>query len=375
MGQRDGPFYVLSFFLVLVFLFPACTTNQQPAPIKIGLSINLSGRGGEAGEHIRDGALLAVAGINSSGGVNGRPLELLVRDDQNTEEGIRKADESLVNDGVAAIIGHSTSGNTLIAYPVVSARNILLITPYAATNTLNGKDDLFFRTQVTCDLYGEKTAALFKERSIASVAMLLDMSNADFVIDWKTSLKKYYHGHVTEVQFNSRQKAVNWPEIIKALLASNPESVFLLTEASMSGVALQKLSMAGYVGSRFATVWADTPELLRYAGSSAEGLRIITFIDPENNRPGYLAFSRAMKKKFHKQATARSSRAYEVVYILADALKRRKESTTNGLKKALLNGDYDTILGRLRFDKYGDVVRPVYEVLVHNNQFHSNGPI
>lgn len=140
MGQRDGPFYVLSFFLVFIFLFSSCTTNQQPAPIKIGLSINLSGRGGEAGEHIRDGALLAVAKINSSGNVNGRPLELLVRDDQNTDEGIREADESFVNNGVTLIIGHSTSRDTLLAYPVVSVRNILFIIPYVATNTLNGKD-------------------------------------------------------------------------------------------------------------------------------------------------------------------------------------------------------------------------------------------
>jgi branched-chain amino acid transport system substrate-binding protein len=43
------------------------------------------------------------------------------------------------------------------------------------------------------------------------------------------------------------------------------------------------------------------------------------------------------------------------------------------LKKALLSGDYDTILGPLRFDKYGDVARPVYEVLVHDGQFFRKG--
>ncbi len=312
--------------------------------------------------------------INGVRGINGRPLELLIRDDKNTQEGIRAADESLIKEGVAVIIGHSTSGNTLLSYPFVADKGILLFTPYASTNRLSGKDDLFIRTQVTCDLYGKKTAVLFERNAIRSVTLLMDMSNAVFVNDWKDSLAKYYAGAIEAVRINSKQK-VKWPKIIASLLKGKPDAVLLLTEASMSGVALQKIAAAGYDGGRFATVWADTPELLRYAGGSAEGLRIITFIDPENKRADYRRFSRAMENSFHKKATARSSRAYEAVTVLADALSRRQANTAVSLKKALLGSEYTTILGRLRFDKYGDVVRPVYEVLVHGNQFHSNGPI
>ena len=363
----------LCLFVVAAF-FPACDSRQTSSPVKIGLAINLSGRGGAAGEDIRDGAILAVEKINGVRGINGRPLELLIRDDKNTQEGIRAADESLIKEGVAVIIGHSTSGNTLLSYPFVTGKGILLFTPYASTNRLSGKDDLFIRTQVTCDLYGKKTAVLFERNAIRSVTLLMDMSNADFVNDWKDSLAKYYAGAIEAVRINSKQK-VNWPKIIASLLKGKPDAVLLLTEASMSGVALQKLAAAGYDGGRFATVWADTPELLRYAGGSAEGLRIITFIDPENKRADYRRFSRDMENSFHKKATARSSRAYEAVTVLADALSRRQANTAVSLKKALLGSEYTTILGRLRFDKYGDVVRPVYEVLVHGNQFHSNGPI
>ncbi len=375
MDRQHGRWKLLLFCpLLLVVLLFSCNTDQPLTPIFLGLAINLSGRGGAAGEDIRDGAILAVNTINKAGGINGRPLKLLIRDDRNTPDGIRAADQSLAAQGVGVIIGHSTSGNTLLSYPFVTAKGILLITPYAATNKLSGKDDLFVRTQVNCDLYGRKAAALFRRRAIGSVVLLMDMSNADFVVDWKESLEKYYHGRVGAVTFNSR-KQVQWSEIIASLLAKKTDAVLLLTEASMSGVALQKLQSAGYDGRRFATVWADTPELLHYAAGSAENLRIITFIDPNNERPEYLAFSRAMEKSFHKKATARSSRAYEVVFILADALKRRKENTSAGLKDALLAGDYMTILGHLRFNKYGDVVRPVYEVMVHDNQFQSNGPI
>jgi branched-chain amino acid transport system substrate-binding protein len=315
-----------------------------------------------------------VEHVNRDGGINGRMLELLVRDDGNTPLGIQAADEDLIANGITALIGHSTSGNTLIAYPLVTAHDIILITPYAATNKLTGKDDLFFRTQVNCDLYGKKAAELFQRQGIHSVAMLLDMSNPDFVVDWQQSLQKYFSGTTHPVTFHSNQP-VPWATLIKQLMASGPDAVLLLTEASMTGVALQKLAAAGFSGRRYATVWADTPKLLRYAASSAEGLSLITFLDPDNNRPAYLEFSRAMKKQFQKDANARSSRAYEVVTILADALRRAPDLTARSLKKALLSGTYETILGTVRFDRYGDVDRPVYEVVVSKNQFHGKGPI
>ena len=366
-------YFVTSLVVLLLFL-GGCRLDADLSPVKIGLAINLSGRGGLAGEDIRDGALLAVDRINRNGGINGRMLELLIRDDGNTPLGIQTADEDLIANGVKALIGHSTSGNTLIAYPLVTSRDIILITPYAATNKLTGKDDLFFRTQVNCDLYGKKTAELFQRQGIHSVAMLLDMSNRDFVMDWRQSLQKYFSGTIHPVTFHS-DRPVPWFTLIDRLLESDPDGILLLTEASMTGVALQKLTAAGFSGRRYATVWADTPQLLHCAASSAEGLSLITFIDPDNNRPSYQEFSRAMQTQFQKKASARSSRAYEVVTILADALRRAPDLTARSLKKALLSGTYETILGTVRFDRYGDVERPVYEIVVSRNEFHSTGPI
>jgi len=61
--------------------------------------------------------------------------------------------------------------------------------------------------------------------------------------------------------------------------------------------------------------------------------------------------------------------------ILADALKRSPGINSIELKKALLAGEYDTLMGHVRFDSYGDVIRPVYEVVVREKQFRNNGEI
>ena len=360
---------VVALFAVL---FSSC--DQAPEPIKIGMAINLSGRGGEAGEHIRDGALLAIDEINGSGGIHGRPLKLLIRDDKNSDEGIHEADQSLINQGVVAIIGHSYSSNTVKAYPLAMASNTLLITGHAATTELSGKDDLFLRTTVDCVLYGKKAASLLEKRAVSSISFLLDMTNPDFVVDYLNQVKRHFSGSITEVEFESREQA-DWQRIIDELLAPQPQAIFMITEASMTGIALQKLKIKGYSGLRIATPWAQTPELMRHAGKAAEGLSIITFINPDNQRPQYLAFADNMEKKFHKQATSRSTRAYEITMILADALRRCQKINSFELKKSLLSAEYDTLMGQVSFDRYGDVLRPIYEVVVMDGGFHHSGEI
>jgi branched-chain amino acid transport system substrate-binding protein len=179
---------------------------------------------------------------------------------------------------------------------------------------------------------------------------------------------------VTEVKFNSISEP-DWEQIRNELLAVRPEAVLFLAEASMTGIGLQKIRVGGFEGRVFSSVWAHTPELFRYAGDAAEGLSLITFIDPENFRPRYLEFSAKMEKIFKTEANPRSSRAYELIYILADGLKRCEKLSAADLKRALLAAEYNTLAGHVKFDRFGDVLRPVYEVIVRGKRFRNNGEI
>lgn len=361
---------VLMFLLVLGAV--GCERRQEP--IKIGLSINLSGRGGAAGEHIRDGALLAVEEINTQGGIHGRPLLLLVRDDENSDAGIEKADQSLIDQGVVAIIGHSLSANTVKAYPRITSNGVLMITAYTATTKLSGQDDLFFRTAIDCQVYGQKTAALLNKKGVGSMSFLMDMGNADFVVDYADQVGRHYQGEMTRVKFESRDN-VDWQRVTAELLAPAPGAIVLLTESSMTAVAVQRLRDQGFSGPVIATIWTQSPGLMRIGGPATEGMSLVSFINPENSRTDYLEFSRNLQDKFNKPATARSARAHEMITILAEGLRKAEKVDGHSLKKILLSHEFETILGKLSFDQYGDVVRPVYEVVVKDGQFKNGGEI
>jgi len=375
MNQRRSLFSIVIVSLIISQIAWLGACDRKKEPIKIGLSINLSGRGGTAGEYIRDGAMLAVSEINKKGGIHGHPISLLIKDDKNTEEGIIQADKELIAEGVPVIIGHTYSETTLKAYPYVTSHNTLLFTPFAGTTQLTGKDDLFFRTSVDNSAYGRALNALLAKRQIETVSFLLDMSNSSFVLDYVKQTRKYYPGHITIVQFNSRKKT-DWKRVIHGVLNPKPDAVILLTEVTMTGVTAQKLRAKGFEGDLIASLWAQTPDLIRYGGREVEGLTIITFISPQYENPQYVTFAKNLKERFNKPVTARTVRAYEAIHIISEALKQCTEMTAPELKKALLKiSRFDSVMGPLSFDASGDVIRPIFEIGIKNGNFYNAGQI
>lgn len=102
-----------------LLLMTACTTKSggsttTPAsgePIKIGLDAAITGPSAELGKGIQMGAQLAVKQINAKGGVLGRPLELVIRDDQsNTQLALNAVNEFIQKENVVAIVGPTNSG-------------------------------------------------------------------------------------------------------------------------------------------------------------------------------------------------------------------------------------------------------------------------
>ncbi len=65
---------------ILAIMSPGCTKTKEP--IKIGLTTTLTGTSSTSGIHARNAAMLAVEQINESGGINGRLVKLIVRDDK-----------------------------------------------------------------------------------------------------------------------------------------------------------------------------------------------------------------------------------------------------------------------------------------------------
>lgn len=360
---------LLSVLLILAF---AC--QKEKRFFKIGLAINLSGSGGNSGEYIRDGVKLAVENINRRGGIKGRHIDLLIRDDKNSKKGILNADRDLIAKGARIIIGHSTSQNTLIAYPLLMRENILTLSAFVQTNHLSGKDDFFIRSSVDSYANGRAMNNLLVRRGIQSIALLLDNSNAGFVQDYAFSIGQEFKGRINQITFNNRKK-FNYNKIAASLAVVKPQAIILLTEVSSAGIISQHLRRLGYRGDLISSTWAQTPELFLFGGKAVEGLTILSFINPQHVSKAYSEFKKAYVERFEREPSARSARAFELVTILAQAVAKAKNFRNEEIKRNLIGKKFETMFGILKFDKNGDVIRPFYEIRIRSGRFVTEGGV
>jgi branched-chain amino acid transport system substrate-binding protein len=130
------------FGILAVTLFIAAPGRAE---IKIGMAGPLTGPNAWLGEQTQRGVDLAVADLNSAGGVLGQQVEVVTADDYCDGEQAVAAANKLVAAGVVLVAGHQCSGAAIPASEVYAAAGILMISN-AATNpmlTERGLDNIF----------------------------------------------------------------------------------------------------------------------------------------------------------------------------------------------------------------------------------------
>ncbi|MCP1841817.1 branched-chain amino acid transport system substrate-binding protein [Bradyrhizobium sp. USDA 4524] len=126
---------------ILLAALPFASGARAAEPIKIGLVTALSGQSARAGEALTRGATIAIEEINAKGGVLGRPLELVRRDDEsNPAKGLIAARELIQREKVAVLVGGLDTPVELAIVPFVNNVKVPFVVPWAAgTNiTRNG---------------------------------------------------------------------------------------------------------------------------------------------------------------------------------------------------------------------------------------------
>lgn len=154
---------------------------QNADPIKIGVSGPFSGGSSPMGESMRNGIRLAVEEINNIGGINGRKIELIERDDEaRNEVGAKVADE-LTRQKVVATIGIVNTGVGLASIDAYQKAKIPLMIAVSTGTSLTRKyappsasENYIFRVAPTLDLEAKVLVADVKRKGFDSLAILAD---------------------------------------------------------------------------------------------------------------------------------------------------------------------------------------------------------
>ena len=137
------------FRIVFVLFFSVLMAGAVFAapPLKIGALFSVSGPASFLGEPERNTAEMMVADINNAGGIKGRKLELIVYDTQgDATKAVQAVNKLIKDDKVVAIIGPSTTGDSMAVIPVVEKAEIPMISCAAGIKITDPVKKWVFKT-------------------------------------------------------------------------------------------------------------------------------------------------------------------------------------------------------------------------------------
>ncbi len=129
---------ILSVLAVLISVFLLSGTTFAKEPIKVGALFSVTGAASFLGEPEKNTAIMLQDQINKSGGINGSPLEIIIEDTKSDEsQAVLAAKKLLDRDKVLAIIGPSTTGESMALVPIMNTAQTPLISCAAGASITN----------------------------------------------------------------------------------------------------------------------------------------------------------------------------------------------------------------------------------------------
>ena len=364
---------ILWYPLLATFLIGGMISCSEQKPIKIGFVGGLSGRVADLGIGGRDGALLAVEHWNQNGGVNGRAVQLLVRDDQQDAETARKIVNQLLGEGVVAIIGHMTSSMSVTTVPLINATQIPMISPTTTTTALEGLDDYFFRVISSTTSYADKNARYqYETLGHRRIAAVLDTSNRAYTESWINGFEKSFESlggePVIKTEFRSSPE-VDLAAVAREVLSSQPDGILILANSLDAALLCQQVRKLDSEVGLSTSEWAATERLVELGGRAVEGILISQFFDRDDLSSRYQEFKRAYIERYTREPGFAGVAAYDAVHATLSALARQ---SNGGLKQAILSqATFEGVQGAIKMDQFGDSVRKTYLTTVYNGKFEA----
>ncbi|AUL14048.1 ABC transporter substrate-binding protein [Bordetella bronchiseptica] len=355
----------------LLALSLGAAAQAQQTPIKVGVIFPLSGGAGPQGQHVTQAIQAMAAVINESGGVMGRQIEIVSRDDESTPAvGVSRATE-LISAGVSVIIEGWNSPVTLAMQPVIARAGVLDITAISkADPILSGEGNpLAIRLNSSNSQDGAVIADYIKSVGAKRVAFLTENdaygNGAQESIE--ASLKKlgYAYEKVAEEKFPFTQ--ADFRVAMTNVRAAKPDVTVAINANEGLGMPaiIRQARQSRLPGKLVSAVGTVAPSVINVAGDAADGLigADIYFPDvepfasnPANQR--FVAKTQEMFKYTPDKFMALGATSLQVWAMAANELKTLdREAIAKRIRGGAFKG---TAMGDLQFEPNGQLKSNYY---------------
>jgi branched-chain amino acid transport system substrate-binding protein len=343
----------LAVFSICAVAFCACSKDnvQEKADdgtVKIGVAYPIETVDSE-NPYYREGLEFARDEINKSGGVLGKPIELVFKDDRNSADTAMQIAQSFYNEGITAVVGHKSSTMCYYAEDIYEINKVLMLSPLATSDILFDWEYQYIFRMIPNNAYFAGLIADYAEQSnfkcVAiyftddeygrSFADKAESAFADKGIVVADRLSSVVSSQVAGIAFRWKAFGVE-ALIVGASISTGAEQIRILRE---------NFPALPVIGSHTFAEAREEEAIL--SGNADPGNVYFTGFDMDTIRSDFL---HAYSEKYGHAPNTGSIFTYESVRLIADAMNATGTVDGTALAEYLSHlKDYDGITGSLTY--------------------------
>ena len=364
--------------VVFVMSFVACSGGgkkaEEAATIKVGVLAPLTGAVAEYGNAVNNGVIQYVEELNAKGGINGKKIELITYDEEGDPVKAVTGYNSLVDQGVVAIIGDVTTAPTVAVVAESQADGMPMITASATakavTCQLNADGSVakvyenMFRSCFIDPFQGSKMAAFSVEQLKAKTAAVLYNVGSDYSAGCAASFQETAKEKGLELvaMESYADGAVDFQSQLTNIAAKAPDVLFIPDYYSVVALVAQQAQAAGVKATMLGADGWDSVMDVVTDPALLEGSYYCSGYSVEDTRPEVQTFVKNYQAKYGATPNMFAAQGYDAAMIMFAAIEKAEASGakagTDEYRKAIIAAmkatDMDCVTGHVTYDQYND---------------------
>lgn len=319
---------ILSLASAMIFISTSALRAQEP--IRVGATFAITGPASFLGEPERNTVKMVEEQINAAGGINGRPLNLIVYDNVgDPTKTVEAANRLIKNDKVVAIIGPSQTPDTLPIIPIVEKEEITLMAAAAGNPIIQPVKKWVFSTPQTNAQAIEKILDYVVAKKLNKVAMI-SINNA-FGEDGRMQLLDLGPKKAVQVVATEKfdPKDTDMTAQLTKIKAGGAMAVLSWSVGPPPAIVTKNFRQLGIQGPLIQSHGVASKRYIEMSGTAANGVllpagRLIVasqLPDSDPQKKLLLEYTKNYQEKFKQPVSTFGGHAWDGLMLVVNALK------------------------------------------------------
>ena len=329
-------------FTIFAFMLAGCAKPKEA--IKVGAILAVTGPAAYLGGPEARTLEMLVADVNKAGGIMRRQVQLIVKDSQGSaEKAVSFAKQLVEEDEVLAIIGPSTSGESMSLKGYCDQNETILVSCAAAETIVNPVAKWVFKTPQNDAFAAIKIYQTMKALGITRIGVVV--SSSGFGQGGKAQLVKYAPDYGISILINETYDAASTDltGVLSKVKAASVQAVVNWSVEPAQALVAKNMRQIGMEQPLFQSHGFGNISYVAAAGKAAEGIifpcgrlfyaELLPAAHPQ--KQVLVNYKRAYEAKYKEDASTFGGHAYDAFLVVVEAVKKAGSVDKNRVRDAI----------------------------------------